>query len=75
MQHQPANINLHIDRVVIDEAVHRAGAEAVRAALEAQLPMMLEARAGGSFNAGAVSEMTANHVADRVGPSPSRRKS
>ena len=67
-----SSINLHIDRVVIDEAVHRAGPEAVRAALEAQLPMMLGASGGGSFNADAVSEMTANHVADRVGHSLSR---
>jgi hypothetical protein len=36
-------INLHIERVVIDEAVHRAGPDAVRAAVEAQLPALLAA--------------------------------
>lgn len=34
-------INLHIERVIIDEAVHRAGPAAVRAALAAQLPALL----------------------------------
>jgi hypothetical protein len=37
------DINLHIERVVIDEAVHRAGPEAVRTALESQLPALLAA--------------------------------
>jgi hypothetical protein len=36
-------INLHIERVVIDEAAHRAGPDAVRAALDSQLPALLAA--------------------------------
>jgi hypothetical protein len=34
-------INFHLERVVIDEAVHRAGPEAIKAALAAQLPALL----------------------------------
>ena len=64
----PTAINLHIERVVIDEAVHRAGPEAVRAAVEAQLPALLAA--GGvreHFRPTAIA--TAGGIASRIPPS------
>ena len=72
-------INLHIEHVVIDEAVHRAGPEAVRAALAAQLPGLLAEHGGGAgvsrADSASLSRRTAGHVAARLpSPSPTARK-
>ncbi len=58
-------INFHIERVIIDEAIHRAGPDAVRAAVEAQLPALLAA--GGvreHFHPAATA--TADGIASRI---------
>lgn len=67
-------INLHIEHVIIDEAVHRAGPEAVRAALEAQLPSLLAASTGGACKGSALSHVTTDRLADRIGSPTTPRK-
>ena len=62
----PSAIHLHIEHIVIDEAVHRAGPEAVRAALEAQLPSLLAAGTGGACRTGALPKVTTEHIVERV---------
>lgn len=68
----PANINLHIERVVIDEAVHRAGPEAVRAALADQLPALLAA--GGVSHFQSAANAAATGLAAQVPTSAHPRK-
>lgn len=72
-------IHLHIERVIIDEAVHRAGPEAVRAALAAQLPALLAERDGAAgvrrTDISTLSHHTAGEVAARLpSHSPAARK-
>lgn len=58
----PSEINLHIDRVVIDEAVHRAGPDAIRAAVAAQLPALLAERGAGIFDPAVLGHLAADRV-------------
>lgn len=65
----PTAINLHIERVVIDEAVHRAGPDAVRAALAAQLPALLAEHGGVSrSDSASLSRHAAGSVAADLRP-------
>jgi hypothetical protein len=61
------SINVHLERVIIDEAIHRAGPEAVRAALAAQLPGLLAASGVREFHPAATA--TAESLAENIPPS------
>lgn len=58
-------INFHIERVLIDEAVHRAGPDAVLSALAAQLPALLFAGGAPELPPAAITA-TAESVAGRL---------
>ena len=66
----PPSIHLHIEKIVIDEAVHRAGPDAVRMAVAAQLPALLRAHAPGLKDLRQVAQQTANNITRRAGASP-----
>lgn len=67
-----ATIHLQIDRVIIDEVVHRSGPDVVRAALESQLPALLAANGVRQFPPAAAAAATG--IAAQISTSSSPRK-
>jgi hypothetical protein len=59
-------IHLHIERVIIDEAVHQAGPAAIHAALAGQLPALLAEHGAGGALAAAGGASLSRHAAGRI---------